>query len=291
MAEYNFGLDDVSELQLALSQFTGAQFSQAPSQQQPPLPPLPPGHPPHYQRPPSVSSVGRYSLGMGSRTDSVESVFTSPGHNRVHAPPNPGPRLPPRDYLLSSSGSGTMLISDALNSSAGGYTYARARNSTSTGDLLDSGSSSTSPQMSNRSVMNPFLPPSLLLSIPLSLLFSLPPSLPLSLLLCLPPPLFPSLPPSFPRLSFTPLTTSIPPWYTHRSCVPQPSPGGSPYVISNGYYQQRQVVNKSPQVKTKADGSRARKSSPGSQRKTPLTQSAATTSESRDEVPDLPPRE
>lgn len=150
VAEYNFGLDDVSELQHALSQFTGAQFSQAPSSayqqqpltQQPPLPPLPPGHHPHYthshgQRPSSVSSVGRYSIGMGHRTDSVESVFTSPGHTRVHAPSTPAPRLPPRDYIHTPSGSGT-FVNDALNSSGGGYAYARGRNSSSTGNLLES---------------------------------------------------------------------------------------------------------------------------------------------------------
>ena len=158
MAEYNFGLDDVGELQHALSQFTGAQFSQAPTSayqhqqplsQQPPLPPLPPvgHHPSHYvhghaQRPSSVSSVGRHSIGMGHRTDSVESVFTSPGHTRVHAPSTPAPRLPPRDYVHNApSGSGT-FISDAMNSTGGGYAYARARNSSSTGDILDSNLSS-----------------------------------------------------------------------------------------------------------------------------------------------------
>lgn len=157
VAEYNFGLDDVSELQHALSQFTGAQFSQAPISayqhqqplsQQPPLPPLPPGHHPHYvhnqgQRPSSVSSVGRHSIGMGHWTDTVESVFTSPGHTRAHAPSTPAPRLPPRDYIHMTSGSG-MFVGDALNSSGGGggYAYARARNSSSTGDLLESSLSS-----------------------------------------------------------------------------------------------------------------------------------------------------
>ena len=160
VAEYNFGLDDVSELQHALSQFTGAQFSQAPTStyqhqqplsQQPPLPPLPAGghhHSPYIhgghsqqQRPSSVSSISRHSIGMGHRTDSVESVFTSPGHTRAHAPSTPAPRLPPRDYIHNTpSGSGTFVGGggDALSSSAGGYAYARARNSSSTGDLLDS---------------------------------------------------------------------------------------------------------------------------------------------------------
>jgi hypothetical protein len=169
VAEYNFGLDDVSELQHALSQFTGARFSTAPTSayqhqqplsQQPPLPPLPPGghHPPlpsqhyvnnsggsyHSQRPSSVSSVGRHSIGMGHRTDSVESVFTSPGHTRAHAPSTPAPRLPPRDYIHNTPGPGDsgMFVSDALNSSGGGYAYAQARNSSSTGDLLDSSLSS-----------------------------------------------------------------------------------------------------------------------------------------------------
>ena len=132
VAEYNFGLDDVSQLQHALSQFTGAQFNQTPSSQ-PPLPPLPPI--PHGGRLPSVSSIGRYSI--GSRTDSIENVFTSPGHTRVHAPPPPGPKLPPRDYLHNSiSGSS---LSDSLHSS-GGYAFARTRNSTSASDILDSSS-------------------------------------------------------------------------------------------------------------------------------------------------------
>lgn len=169
VAEYNFFLDDVSELQHALSQFTGAQFSTAPisayqhqqplSSQQPPLPPLHPGvhhssHPSHYvnstsgshhgQRPSSVSSVGRYSIGMGHRTDSVESVFMSPGHTRAaHAPSTPAPRLPPRDYIHNAPGGDSgIFVSDVLNSSGGGYAYARARNSSSTGDLLDSSLSS-----------------------------------------------------------------------------------------------------------------------------------------------------
>lgn len=76
--------------------------------------------------------------------------------------------------------------------------------------------------------------------------------------------------------------------------MPQPSVGGSPHVSSsNGHYQHRQLPgDKSPQVKGKADGGRARKSSPGTQRKSTLTQPGApATSESRDNLPDLPPRE
>ena len=79
----------------------------------------------------------------------------------------------------------------------------------------------------------------------------------------------------------------------YRSCVPQPSLGGTPHVSSNSHYQHRQLPgDKSPQIIAKVDGGRARKSSPGTQRKSPLAQSgASTTSESRDSVPDLPPRE
>ena len=169
VAEYNFGLDDVGELQHALSQFTGAQFSQAPPSQQqqqqpviqqPPLPPLPPGHHTPYvhgQRPSSVSSVGRHSIGMGSRTDSIDSVFMmSPGHMRSHAPSIlGGPRLPPRDYNHTPSGSSVSgsFISDSLISPGGGHAHARTRNSASTGDLLESNLSSSSPQIPTRSVM------------------------------------------------------------------------------------------------------------------------------------------
>ena len=222
MAEYNFGLDDVSDLQLALSQFTGAQFSQAPpTSQQPPLPPLPPM--PHGQRPPSTSSFSRYS--MGGRTDSIDSVFSSPGHARVHAPHTPGPRLPPRDYLLHSTDSGSS-ISNSLLSSSGGYSFSRSRNSTSAGDILESGSpaSSSSPPLSQKSV------------------------------------------------------------------VPLPSLGrGGAYMsAANDHYQNHRGVTDKP-TKTEVGGSlsRARKSSPGTPRRVP----PLVHSESRDEVPDLPPRE
>ena len=80
--------------------------------------------------------------------------------------------------------------------------------------------------------------------------------------------------------------------------MPQPSAGGSPRVSSNGHYQHRQLPGSggdnspSPQTKAKADGGQARKSSPGTQRKSPLTQSGVSAdSESRDSLPDLPPRE
>ena len=223
VAEYNFGLEDVSQLQNALSQFTGAQFSQAPSSSQPPLPPLPPI--PHGQRPPIVSSMTRY--GMGGRTDSIDSVFSSPSHTRVHAtPPHTGPRLPPRDYLHSSGSN--MSLSDSLNSS-GGYSFSRSRNSISASDILDSGSPSSS---------------------------------------------------------------SSPP-QSHRSCVPQPTVDGGSKVSSNQhYYHQKVLSERQPAVKPKADISglgRARKSSPASQRRSPLTKSTST--EDQDEVPDLPPRE
>ncbi len=115
VAEYNFKLhnDQLVDLQGALTEFTGAQFSavapgsgtdQQPLQPQQPLPPYPPTLP----RPSSSSSISTYTTSLprhmttGSRDstppDFVDSVFNSPSRT-----PPQVPRLPPRDYLITST--------------------------------------------------------------------------------------------------------------------------------------------------------------------------------------------
>ena len=147
----------------------------------------------------------------------MDSVFMSPLHSRGHAPAAPGPKLPPRDYLLHSTSSGSSL-SDSFHSTTGGYAYARSRNSASAGDVLEFDSPSSSPPQ-----------------------------------------------------------------------VPLPSSGSSSVSV-NEQSQQKQFSDRvPPQVKPKPEVNRARKPSPSVPKRSPLTQS--TISESRDEVPGLPPRE
>lgn len=119
VAEYNFKLlsDSLIDLQSALTEFTGAQFSAvAPGsgtdQQAPPQPWSTSTMP----RQSSTSSTNSYTTSLprhmttGSRNDStsdLDPVFNSPG--RLH-----GPRLPPRDYTMTLPGNAM------LGHSAGG---------------------------------------------------------------------------------------------------------------------------------------------------------------------------
>ena len=118
VAEYNFKLlnDSLIDLQEVLTEFTGAQFSavapgsgtdQQPLQPQQPLPP----HHPTMPRPASSSSISAYTTSLprhmttGSRDstppDYPDSVFNS---SPSRTPPQV-PKLPPRDYLLTSTSS------------------------------------------------------------------------------------------------------------------------------------------------------------------------------------------
>ena len=122
VAEYNFKLhnDSLVDLQGALTEFTGAQFSAvAPGsgteqQQLQPQQPLPP-YPPTMSHASSSGSLGAYTTSIprhmsaaGNRdsppSNYPDSVFQSPSHTTNNTPPQ-GPRLPPRDYLLTSTSS------------------------------------------------------------------------------------------------------------------------------------------------------------------------------------------
>lgn len=175
VAEYNFKMnnDSLIDLQGALTEFTGAQFSavapgsgtdQQPLQPQQPLPPYPLTMPR-----PSVTSTSSSSSYMtslprrttvGGRVDSTSSdssVFNSPAHHLQHTT-TPGPKLPPRDYMLmnappgSSPSSGGENTPPKLSSSADETMLrgVRSRTSTSSLSVVDSGS---------YSVPRPALPP------------------------------------------------------------------------------------------------------------------------------------
>ena len=118
--EYTFEIYDVRKFERALQQFIGMQVIRSRSQAQQ-----------------SLCAQGK-NYSMESRAASVDNTFISPGHAKLHASPTPGPRLPLRDYLASEN-------NDVLHLTAG-YKHSLLRNSVSTGNLLESSCSSSSPQ-------------------------------------------------------------------------------------------------------------------------------------------------